>query len=490
MFKDFLKQTAEYLANNQYCRKHKIEHTGKNIYAVDFYFYLGELEKAKKLILNTIKKITRDGKHWIFYPGRLSPYNKSNNVVDCGAIVDSVSNFLKENKDIFTKDELAKIEDSLGKVVYGYLAKAAVYKPVTNQRLWGLTGLASYYNYSGDSQLLLLIKKSVEISLKEMTDDGFFIYYPKAQENGCFGGYSGLTTYYQSRCTAFLYYVIEKANLDLNIYRAKLGKSIEALLAMYKEEGYKDLNLECKRWYWLNKYEVASNSFDIYALSKSNDPLTKGVLNNSLFQVKNHFYNGYLHSNKRINLNFQCHLFWNAHLAWLIRTDNIEGLWNKTNGLKEINFNVRLDKVINVSGRNYQIILSNFWQPRDFTAGLLNNGLPDSVNKRLFKFKFVYPSRHILKPIKENLYHIKVAFRTANFIEGLYRFFCMFKEIFISFLPVYQLEYGKIGNFNWQDKELELEVAPATKFGFLLKDVVYRIKFIFNKDDYRVIINK
>ncbi len=490
MFEDFLKQAAEYLNTNQYCQKHKIEHTGKNIYAVDFYSCLGELEKAKELILKTIKKITKDGKSWIFYPGRLNPYNKSNNVVDCGAIVDSISNFLKKHKNIFTKDELNKVENALKRVVYTYLIKAAVYKPVTNQRLWGLTGLASYYDYSKDSQLLPLIEKSVEISLDEMTKDGFFIYYLKAQVDNSFGGYSGLTTYYQSRCAAFLYYIIEKADLDLNIYQDKLEKSIEALLAMYKKEGYKDLSLECKKWYWLSDYEVTSNAFDIYALSKSNNPLARQVLNNSLFQIKNHFYNGYLHSDKGINLNFQCHLFWNAHLAWLIRVADIKKIWDKVEDLKEIDFNMRLDKVINISGNNYQVILNNFWQPRNFIVGISKNGLPNLSNKKFFKFKFIHPKKNILKAIKENLYHIKVAFHGANSIEGFYRFFWMFKEIFISFVPIYQLKYGQISKFNWNDNELNFKVIPATKFGILLKDVVYHIKFIFNRDNYQVIINK
>jgi len=488
MLNDFLKLVVKYLENNIYCRKHKIEHTGKNIYAVDFYSYLGELEKAKELIFETIKKLTKDRDNWIFYPGGLNHYNKSNNVVDCGAIVDCISSFLKKHKDIFTKDELDKIEDVLKKVVYTYLIKAAVYKPITNQRLWGLTGLASYYSYLKDEQLLDLIKESISISFSEMTSDGFFIYFPNAQEYNSFGGYSGLTTYYQSRHTAFLYYVIEKADLDLGDYSVKLEKSIEALLGMYKKEGYKDLNLECKRWYWLSNYEVASHSFDIYAFSKSNNLLAEQLLNNLLFQVKNHFYDGYLHSHKGINNNFQCHIFWNAHLAWLIRAGNIKVLWNKSQKLKEIDFNIKLDNIINVSGNDYQIILNNFWQLRNFTSGMFNNGFPDLDNKKFFRFKFIYPKKNILISIRENIYHIKVAFHGVRFIEGFYRFFWMIKEIFISFLPIYELKYGKINKFNWDNNKLKFEIIPATKFGILLENINYHIEFIFNKDNYQIII--
>ena len=490
MFNNFLEQITRYLGRNIYCQKHKIEHTGKNIYAVDFYSYLGELEKAKELILNTVKKLIKDGDNWIFYPGGLNHYNKSNNIVDCGAIVDCISSFLKKHKDIFTKDELNKIEDVLKKVVYTYLIKAAVYKPVTNQRLWGLTGLASYYNYSKDEQLLDPIKESINISLSEMTSDGFFIYFPNAGEHNSFEGYNGPTTYYQSRHTSFLYYVIEKAGLDLKDYSVKLEKSIEALLGMYKKEGYKDLNLECKRWYWLSDYEIASHSFDVYALSKSSNPLAGQLLNNLLFQVKNHFYNGYLHSHKGINNNFQCYVFWNAHLAWIVRVVNIKELWNKSQNLKEIDFNIKLDRLVNVSGNNYQIILNNFWQSRNFTSGVINNGFPNLYNKKFFRFKFIYPKKNILISIRENLYHIRVAFHGAKFIEGFYLFYWMIKEVFISFLPIYQLKYGKINKFNWYGNKLKFEIIPATKFGVLLKGINYYIEFIFNKDGYNLIIKK
>ncbi len=487
IFENFLKQTAKYLEDNIRCQKHKIEHTGKNIYAVVFYSHLGQLEKGKKLILNTVKKITKDGESWIFYPGRLDHYNKSNNVIDCGAIVDSISSFLKKHKNIFTKKELYEVENALEKVVYTYLTSAAINKPITNQRLWGLTGLASYYDYSKDEKLVSLIKKSIEISLDEMTRDGFFIYYPKAKANNCFEGYSGLTTYYQSRHTSFLYYSIEKADLDLNVYQPRLEKSIEALLGMYKKEGYKDLNLECKRWYWLGDYEVASNSFDIYALSKSNNPLARQVLNNSLVQIKNHFYNGHLHSHKGVNNDFQCYVFWNAHLAWLVRAIN-EKEWDEASFLKELEFDIKLDNLVNVSGGNYQIILNNFWQPRNFTSGILNNGLPNLHNKFFFRFKFICPRKNILISIRENIYHTRVAFHGMRFIEGFYRFFWMIKEIFISFMPIYQLKYGKINRFNWDNNKLRFEVVPATKFGALLKGVTYDVEFIFNRNDYHITI--
>jgi len=489
IFKNFLEQIIKYLEHNKYCPKHKIEHVGKNIYAVVFYSYLNKPEKAKELILDTIKKITKDEGKWVFYPGRLNHYNKSNNVVDCGAIVDCISVFLKKYKHIFLKNELDKIEDVLKKVVYTYLAKAAIYKPVTNQRLWGLTGLASYYDYSKDEQLLPLIKKSIDISLDEMSKDGFFIYHPEAKKHNCFEGYSGLTAYYQSRHTAFLYYSIEKTGLDLEIYRTKLEKSIEALLGMYKEKGYKDLNLECKRWYWLSDYEIASHSFDVYALSKSNNPLVMQVLNNSLFQIKNHFFDGYIHSHKGSNINFQCHIFWNAHLAWMIRANKIEERWNKAEHLKKIDFDIRLDNLVNISNNNYQIILNNFWQARNFTSGMFNNGLPDLCNKKFLKFRFIYPKK-ILISIRENIYHIRVAFRGQNFIECFYRFFGMIKEFFISFIPVFQLKYGRIDKFNWNNNELRFKVIPATKFGFLLKKVSYNVKIVFNKDNYQAVIKK
>ena len=66
----------------------------------------------------------------------------------------------------------------------------------------------------------------------------------------------------------------------------------------------------------------------------------------------------------------------------------------------------------------------------------------------------------------------------------------MIKEVFISFLPIYQLKYGKINKFNWYGNKLKFEIIPATKFGVLLKGINYYIEFIFNKDGYNLIIKK
>ena len=488
---EFIKNVSIYLENNYYCKKHKIEHSGKNIYAIDFYSNLGEFDKAKHLILETLDKQTEESGHTIFYPGSINHYNKSNNVIDCGAIVDSISRFMPNHSDEFTIEEIEKIDKILYKVVYSYLVKAAVEKPITNQRLWGLTGLASYYHYKKDKSLIPIIEKSIEISLGEMTSDGFFIYHPHAEKNNTFSGYRGLTTYYQSRCAAFIYYAILNSNLDLTKYQDRLESSISALMAMYKKAGYKDLNLECKRWYWLSDYEVASHSFDVYALSKSNNPLAKAILLKSLNQVKQHIDSGYLNSHHGHNYNYQCNLFWNAHLAWLLRTDNIESLWEQSDNIKLDNIKIKLDKLINISTANYQVILNNFWQDRNYTTGIFDNGLPKKYDKKFYKFSFIKPNKNVLISIKENLYHSKVALRTFNFGEAFLRLMKMTKNILISFLPVYSLRYGKIDKFVWHDNNsLEFYIQPATRFGYLLKDQAKKVEIFFDNQNYKINISK
>lgn len=490
-FERFIETISQYLDKNYYCKKHKIEHTGKNAYALDFYSYLGDFDKAKKLVFKILDKVVEDNGHTIFYPGSINHYNKSNNVIDCGIIVDSISRFMSGHKDIFGEEEIKKIDNILYRVVYSYLIKAAVVKPITNQRLWGSTGLASYYNYKKDDLLLPIIEKSIEISLSEMTSDGFFIYHPHAEDNRTFGGYRGLTTYYQSRCTAFIYYAILDSGLDLSKYEEKLERSIDALISMYKKEGYKDLSLECKRWYWLSDYEVASNTFDIYALSKSKRPLSKKVLLKSLEQIKNHISNGYLNSHNGRNYNYQCNLFWNAHLAWILRTDNIESLWNESSDTKLDNIKIKLDKVINIYTSNYQIILNNFWQDRNYTTGIFDNGLPQKYNKKFYKLGFIKPNKNVLISIKENLYHSKVALRTFNFGEAFVRLIKMMKNIFISFLPIYSLKYGKVDKFIWYDNDnLEFNIHPATRFGHLLKDKKFKVALFFDSKDYKINISK
>lgn len=473
-FKEFLYHITEYLEDNYYCRKHKIEHTGKNAYALDFYSVLNETDKAKNLIFKIIAKAKQNGDAWVFYPGSFNHYNKCNNIVDCGCIVDSLSSFLIKHKNIFTTVELNRIDDVLKKVVYTYLTKAVLTKPVTNQRLWGLTGLAAYYDYKKDEALVAVIKQSLQISLDEMTTDGFFLYHPSAVEHKSFSGYSGLTTFYQSRCTAFIYYVIAKTNLDLSVYQDKLEQSIVALISMYKQEGYKDLNLECKHWYWLSDYEVASHAFDIYALAKSDNPLAKQVLNKSLAQVKKHIIKGYLHSHVGHSNNYQCNLFWNAHLAWLIRVQGIEQKWLVANE-EQLNLNIRLDKVVNIINNNQQIILNKLWLPRNFTAGTFNNGLPEKYNKKFFRFTLLLPNKNILLSIRESFYHCKVALRGGHWREFFTRLIKLIKGVLLSIIPIYQLKYSKIDKFNWQGNELTFNVVPTTRYGMILDNRNYKI---------------
>ncbi len=485
-YKNFLYKITEYLDNNYYCKKHKIEHTGKNAYALEFYVASNQIDKAKELVFKIIAKAKQDGNKWVFYPGSFNHYNKSNNIVDCGSTIDSLSNFMAAHQDIFSQSELDKINDILHKVAYTYLSKAVLGKPITNQRLWGLTGLASYYNYKPDPKLLDIIKESIKISLDEMTDDGFFIYNLHTDKTKSFSGYRGLTTYYQSRCTAFIYYAIAKAQLDLDLYNKKLEQSITALLSMYKQVGYKDLNLECKHWYWLSDYEVASHTFDIYALSQSNNPLAKQFLNNSLWQVKNHIINNYLHSHKGQNNNYQCNLFWNAHLAWLTRVDNIDQLWQTTQDKIKINFNFKLNNIINITNNNQQLILNNFWEAKNFTAGVYNNGWPAKYNKKFFRLKLLLPNKNILISIREAIYHSRVALRAGYLSEFFIRSWRLFYGAMLAFLPIYQLKYGQISRFDWQDDILRFDIKPATRYGKLLTNKNFKVEIVFNNQDYNL----
>lgn len=479
-FEKFIRDCSVYLENNQFCHKHHIEHSGKNIYIIDFYCAIGEFDKAKEVVLSTVKKIVKDGNAWVFYPGRLNHNNHANNIIDCGAIVDCISVFLKKHADIFSNQELHLVNDVIKKVVETYLIKAVVEKPITNQRLWGLTGLASYYSYSQRDDLIPIIKRSIDISLSEMTSDGFFIYHPHTLENNVFTGYSGLTTYYQSRCTAFIYYAIEKCNLELGDYEDRLEKSVTALISMYTKSGYKDLLLECKKWYWLSDYEVASASFDLYALSRSKNSVAEDLINNILFVFKKHIINGKVESCLKKNANFQCNVFWTSHSAWIIRSE-ISELWSKSKALLDFNVDITLDEVINLSNHNNQIIINRFWQKHNFTAGLVGNGLVTS--KKFFIFKLLLPDRNMFLSIKETLNHIKVALRGYYFYEAIYRFILMLREVFISFLPIYYIKYGKIVSVANENDNLVFSVLPATKFGDILDK---ETKVYINKSNYKI----
>jgi hypothetical protein len=461
-FDEMIREAALYLEENMRCTKHHVEHTGNTTYLLDLYSYLGEIEKGKKLIDTLLKRIVKSGDSYVFYPGLINKMNMSNNVIDCGSCVDTISRFLRLHADAFTDTEHERYRSELKKVVDTYLEDAARTKPTTNQRLWGLTGIASYAHYTGDTSFHDLAAESIELAFSKMTPDGFFRYYPDAEKHGSFSGYDGITTFYQSRCSGFIRYVCGELQMDLRDFEKRLGMSERALLAMYRADGTKDMRLECKRWYWLSTYEVASHSFDAYTLAHSSAPEAKVALHNVLHQIRRHFFDGYLHSHIGAPINFQCPIFWTAHLAWFTRIPNIKDLFNAADSLQPFTFEFKEKETYVRTTPNSRILVNAHWSERNLTTGTIENGLNGSA---VWKMRLPEIPPRFLFCVREVMNHSWYALRGGHFGEALMRLFRFALDCLVMLLPRYSNAYGRIMAIEYTDMGVRIEVQPASKYG-------------------------
>ncbi len=468
-FDDMMRQAVKYLEANMRCSKHHVEHTGNSTYLLDMYSYLGEMEKGKALIETLLKRIVKSGDSYVFYPGLINKMNMSNNVIDCGSCVDTIARFLRTHADAFSEEEHVHYRGELKKVVDTYLEDAARSKPLTNQRLWGLSGLASYARYVGDVSYAAAAEESIEQAFTDMTPDGFFRYYPNAHKHGAFEGYDGLTTFYQSRCTAFIRYALGELRMDAAPYEERLQESEQALLAMYTMDGTKDLRLECKKWYWLSKYEVASHAFDAYALAQSALPTARAALHNCLYQIRQHFFDGYLHSHKGAPINFQCPIFWTAHLAWLTRIPNIREQFDAADSLVPFSFELKGKEFYAKTTPEKRVLVNARWQPHNPTMGIYENGLTGAVQWRL-RFPGLAPAYG--SSLREVLNHAWYALRGGYIREAFLRLFYFKINSLIMLLPRYAVGYGRITSLVYKGDKVVIEVQPASKYGTVLNERV------------------
>lgn len=315
------------------CKKHRIEHTGKNAYSIitDLYLYKktgeeGYFERARRRALRVAGNLMADPKHgqYIYWPGRLGKTNMSNSVIDSGGATDSLAEIILKHENKLTAEEIAKIKDAIFKNADTYLKEAVYKKELPDQRLWGAAGLASAYKIYKIPEWRDSLLKSIKRTFDQQWSDGTLPYHPNWKEYGLRSNMEEVTTFYHSRQIGFIFHILDCLGEPVENYRQSLDKAGEVLLAFYTPSGKKVLTLETKRWYWFGQYEVASYGFDLYALARLYE-LTKDerylkTASHALEILKNHVQSdGGMTSQLEAEFDFQCRIFWNAHLAWLTR---------------------------------------------------------------------------------------------------------------------------------------------------------------------------
>ena len=261
------------------CAVHGVEHTARTATSIVVDLVLQRVtgqsrywERAQQRARRVVARLVRDPEHgaWVFAPGRLDPYNCSNNVIDSGECARCLGTLLLYADDRLDAALRELVVEALRRNATTYLADAAVTKEVTNQRLWGAMGLATAARALGETAWFAAVHASIERSLAEQHADGSFPYHPEPERFGLHSGAADVSVYYQARVLTYLWQALAMLGEDAGAVRgptlAALRRGLDFLAATYTPAGTKCAALEGKRWFWAGPYEVGSHPLDVYAL--------------------------------------------------------------------------------------------------------------------------------------------------------------------------------------------------------------------------------
>ncbi len=261
------------------CTVHGVEHTARTATSIVVDLALQRItgqdrywERALRRAQRVVARLVRDPEHgaWIFAPGRLDPYNCSNNVIDSGECARCLGTLLLYGDGRLDATLRERIAEALRRNATTYLTDAVVTKEVTNQRLWGAMGLATAARALGEPTWFAAVHASIERSLAEQHADGSFPYHPEPERFGLHPGAADVSVYYQARVLTYLWQTLAMLGEDAGAVRGPtltaLRRGLDFLAATYTPAGTKCAALEGKRWFWASPYEVGSHSLDVYAL--------------------------------------------------------------------------------------------------------------------------------------------------------------------------------------------------------------------------------
>lgn len=312
-----------------YCEACKTRHTGRNAYSIGIFLYLFEETKEQKyfdlaytIAKTTMSKLQPDPIHGgaIFMPGNHDGANQSNSVMDAGMCTDMISTFLlycqKHSIEIEEKkDWVKKLQNHIDE----YLADSSLNKTVINQRLWGLTGIVSFYKLAKREKDRLHIEKVLEKTFSEQNSDGSFGYTNNKIDSEPMTYFS---VYYFSRLIAYLCFAVESANMQ-DKYKSNIQNALNLMYDCLDNGGKKIIELETKKLFFQASYEVESLSHDIY-VSKFVNKNYKYGSNNILDKIKE-IYLGHIDKNG-LNSNFEnkpnmlCSFIDNSDFIWYLRS--------------------------------------------------------------------------------------------------------------------------------------------------------------------------
>ncbi|HVQ25169.1 MAG TPA: hypothetical protein VMV01_08325, partial [Planctomycetota bacterium] len=303
------------------CPRHKVEHTGKNVYAAlidleNWRFTREEeyLALAKAAVLRAVDLLGEDPESHVpvFLPGRTDPRNASTNAIDGGACADTIATLLEEAPEAFEPDERRRSEEALTLHVEGYLRHAARDKGITAQRLWAGTGVARAARLLRRDDWAADALAGCALALDELAEDGVSPYIPERSQDCTHPGLADASSFYHSRTPGFVLYIHEVLGREPDERaRGRLRAALDALVALRGGNGLKPLHNEAKPWYWQSAYEVASHPFDVFALHRGARLFDSALYRNEAGRAMEEWIahiepDGGVVSHRGRGVNFQC----------------------------------------------------------------------------------------------------------------------------------------------------------------------------------------
>ncbi len=255
------------------CPQHGVEHLGKTAYRIHLGLALhrergADPEVLRKTALHLAGRCKKyphpEARAFLFFERWPDKWNCSNHLIDSGAACDALGRVLIELPDLFDTDERAVVRKALERSAETYLWAASVDKPVPAQCLWGALGMARASVALDREDLADRAREAIQHAYKTLKTDGSWSYYPKGGEAGS----EDASAFYHSRCIGFALEALELIGDSPREepHHTNLSSALEFLLALHRRDGTKSRAFEAKLWYFDGPAEVASNSFDIYAL--------------------------------------------------------------------------------------------------------------------------------------------------------------------------------------------------------------------------------
>ncbi len=316
------------------CRRHRVEHTGKNVYAavIDLYNWRFTredlyLERARRAVLRAVDNVGVDpeGGVPVFLPGRLDPRNGSSNAVDGGACADAIATLLQEAPDALSGAERDRCTDALAQHVDGYLRHAAREAPIPGQRLWAGTGVARAARLLSRPDWAADALAGCARALDELSPDGVAPYAPEGSPACSHPGLADVSSTTQARCPAFVFDIHEVlGHVASAADRQRLGRALDVLVALRDGNGRKLLCNEGKAWPWDSPYEVASHPFDVFALHRGAAVLENPLYASEAGRAMEEWFahrdpDGGVDSHHGRGSSYECRIAWTAHAAWIAR---------------------------------------------------------------------------------------------------------------------------------------------------------------------------